>query len=69
MIKKIVIVGGGSSGWMAAAFLSRQLKNIDITVIEAADIPIIGVGESTIPPIIHLPGESLKRAGFGLQFC
>ncbi len=53
MIKRIVIVGGGSSGWMTAAFLAKRLENIDITVIEASDIPIIGVGESTIPPIIH----------------
>ena len=53
MIKKIVIVGGCSSGWMAAAFLSKRLKNMHITVIEASDIPTVGVGESTIPPIIN----------------
>lgn len=51
MIKHIVIVGGGSSGWMTAAYLSRHVQGIDITVIESSDIPIIGVGESTIPPM------------------
>jgi tryptophan halogenase len=44
---KILVVGGGSSGWMTAAFLSRTLVRAQITVIESSDIPIIGVGEST----------------------
>ena len=47
-IKKIVIVGGGSSGWMTAAGMCRQLKDVEITLIESPNIPIIGVGESTI---------------------
>ena len=52
MVKSIIIAGGGSSGWMTAAHLSHHLKNIKITLIEASDIPTIGVGESTIPPIV-----------------
>ena len=44
---KILVVGGGSSGWMTAAFLSRTLVQAQVTVIESSDIPIIGVGEST----------------------
>ena len=54
---KIVIVGGGTAGWLSAAYLSARLKtvgdesDIDITLIEASDIPPIGVGESTVPPI------------------
>ena len=51
MVKKIVIVGGGSSGWMTAAYLSKHLEGIELVVIESSDIPIIGVGESTIPPM------------------
>jgi hypothetical protein len=47
-IKKILIVGGGSSGWMTAAGLIRQHPDLDITLMEASDIPTIGVGESTI---------------------
>ena len=44
-IKKIVIVGGGSTGWMAAASLSRFIedKEIFVTLIESPDIPTVGV--------------------------
>jgi tryptophan halogenase len=45
---KIVVVGGGSSGWMSAATLIRFFPYKDITVIESANTPIIGVGESTL---------------------
>ena len=62
MIKKIVIAGGGSSGWMTASYLSHNLKDIKITLIEASDIPTIGVGESTIPPIVDfMKGLGLKE--------
>lgn len=52
MVEHIVIVGGGSSGWMTAAYLARFVKGVKITLIESSDIPIIGVGESTIPPMV-----------------
>jgi tryptophan halogenase len=47
-INKIVIVGGGSAGWMSAATLIRAFPNKQISVIESKDIPIVGLGESTI---------------------
>lgn len=50
-MKKIIIVGGGSSGWMTAATLIKEFPNKKITVIESPNIPIIGVGESTIQGI------------------
>ncbi|MCF6194156.1 MAG: tryptophan 7-halogenase [Kangiellaceae bacterium] len=59
-MRKVVIVGGGSSGWMAAAYLNGALnqqgkhKVVDITLVESPDIPRISVGEATIPSMRHL---------------
>lgn len=48
---KICIIGGGTTGWWAAGYLEHNLPDCDITLIESSDIPIIGVGESTLPMI------------------
>lgn len=47
-IKSILIVGGGSSGWMTAAAMVKHLPNTDISLVESPTIPTIGVGESTL---------------------
>tara|TARA_B100000085_G_scaffold282135_1_gene310090 strand:+ start:249 stop:1742 length:1494 start_codon:yes stop_codon:yes gene_type:complete len=47
-MKNIIIVGGGSAGWMSAATLIRAFPNKNITVIESPDVSTIGVGESTL---------------------
>ena len=54
-IKKVVIAGGGTAGWMAAASISKLIgKNLDITLIESDQIPTVGVGEATIPSLLIL---------------
>lgn len=50
-VDKIVIVGGGSAGWISAATLVKYYPEKDITVIESPNIPTIGVGESTLGAI------------------
>jgi tryptophan halogenase len=51
-IEKIVIVGGGSAGWMTASTFIKFLKNIEIVLIESPTIEKIGVGESTLQSLI-----------------
>jgi len=52
-IRKVVIVGGGTAGWMAAAMCSRLLDRatVSVTLVESEEIGIVGVGEATIPAI------------------
>jgi len=62
--KKIIIVGGGSAGWVTAAYLARMMSadrpgGVDLTVIESPDIGAIGVGEGTFPSIL----KTLNRIG------
>jgi tryptophan halogenase len=50
--KRVIVAGGGTSGWLAAAALSKVLgKNLDVSIIESDTIGRIGVGEATIPPL------------------
>src|SRR5882724_8046213 len=52
-IKRIAIIGGGTAGWIAASVLARKLgRTCSIHLVESPDIPTVGVGEATIPPII-----------------
>ena len=55
-IDRIVVVGGGSAGWMSATYIDRVLNNgstkrVQISLVESPDIGIIGVGEATLPTL------------------
>jgi len=52
-VRKVVIAGGGTSGWVAAMAISKQFGELlDISLVESEEIGTIGVGESTVPPIV-----------------
>lgn len=64
MRKQIVIVGGGTAGWITAGYLAKALnssspKGVAITLVESAEIGILGVGEGTFPTI----RKTLMRIG------
>jgi tryptophan halogenase len=50
IVKRVIVAGGGTAGWVAAAALARHLGPLlDITLVESEEISTIGVGESTVP--------------------
>lgn len=74
MQRKIVILGGGTAGWIVAARLAAERVSIDsipieITLVESSDVPTIGVGEGTWPSM----RETLEKIGIQehefLQYC
>ena len=58
-MKRVIIVGGGSAGWISATYLDGILndrgrnKTVEITLIKSPDVPRISVGEATVPSIHH----------------
>ena len=82
LINKVVIIGGGTAGWMTAAALSSTLSRaqLDVHLIESEAIGIIGVGEATLPHLRHFNQTiGIDEAEFmaateatfklGIEFC
>ena len=71
-IRSVVIAGGGTAGWMAAAAIARVLgPRLTITLVESSEIGIVGVGEATIPAIaqfnrmVKIPEDEFLKATQG----
>ena len=81
-VRRVLIVGGGTAGWMVAAAMSHKLKGlgISITLVESAEIGTVGVGEATLPHIrafnstLGIAEPELMKATeatfkLGIEFC
>lgn len=68
-IKRVLIVGGGTAGWMTAAAMTRLPAGVEVQLIESEDIGTVGVGEASIPPLTSFNAMlGIAEAEF-LQAC
>ena len=81
-INRVLVVGGGTAGWMAAAALSNKLKGLPVSIelVESEEIGTVGVGEATLPHIrafnntLNIDEPELMKATeatfkLGIEFC
>ncbi len=59
-VRRIGILGGGTAGWFTALALRAQLPFVEVTVIESKTVPIIGVGEASVPSLVAFLHHYLK---------
>jgi tryptophan halogenase len=59
MIKQVIILGGGSAGFIAALALKRKLRDLQVLVIRSKEIGIVGVGEGSTPALTRFLHEYL----------
>src|SRR5260221_8882886 len=59
-VRTVGVLGGGTAGWLTALALRAQLPWLDVTVIESSSIPIIGVGEASVPSLVAFLHHYLK---------
>ena len=53
-MKKIIVLGGGTAGWLTSLMVREFYPDFDITLIESAEIGILGAGEGTVPHFVEL---------------
>ncbi len=58
--RRVAILGGGTAGWLTALALRAQLPSLEVTLIETPSIPIIGVGEASVPTFVAFLHHYLK---------
>jgi tryptophan halogenase len=51
-VRTVGVLGGGTAGWLTALALRVQIPALEVTVVESSKIPIIGVGEATVPSLV-----------------
>jgi len=59
-VRTVGVLGGGTAGWLTALALRAQLPWLDVTVVETPQIPIIGVGEATVPSLVAFLHKYVK---------
>ena len=59
-VRRVGILGGGTAGWFTALALRAQLPWVEVTVIESKTLPIIGVGEASVPSLVAFLHHYLK---------